>query len=122
MNEMIDHVMTSGERMCLHSVARDLHTEFRGIFSEETIRTLLFDCHAELAANATVTRWLVLGAEQLARQQLQAIADTQMPDGKVPGVPPDGAVAWPDGSEPALGIDPRSGGRDGLGKHRHLGR
>ena len=30
---MTAHVMTPAERMCLHSAARDLHTEFRGILS-----------------------------------------------------------------------------------------
>jgi len=113
--------------MCLHSAARDLHSEFRGIFSGETIQTLLFDSYAELAASATVTRWLVLGSEQLARQRLQAVARTHIPDGKEPAVlfvsehnagrsqmalgwlahlAPGRAVALSAGREPVLGIDP----------------
>ena len=113
--------------MCLHSAARDLHAEFRGIFSDETIRTLLFDSYAELAASATVTWWLVLGAEQLARERLQAVAHTRIGDGKTPAVlfvsahnagrslmavgwlthlAPDRAVAWSAGPEPVLEIDP----------------
>lgn len=59
---MVSHVMTQGERMCLHSAAIDLHAEFRGIFGEETIESLLLDSFAELASKATVTRWLVIGA------------------------------------------------------------
>ena len=53
---MNSHIMTAGERMCMHSAARDLHTEFRGIFSEQTIESLLLDSYAELASRATVTR------------------------------------------------------------------
>jgi hypothetical protein len=34
---------------------------FCGIFGEETIESLLLDSFAELAAKATVTRWLVIG-------------------------------------------------------------
>ncbi len=63
---MTAHEMMQAERMCLHSAARDLHTEFRGIFGTETIESLLLDSYAELAATATVTRWLVTGAERFA--------------------------------------------------------
>lgn len=49
---MAAHVMTKVERMCLHSAARDMHTEFRGIFGEETIEALLLDSYAELASTA----------------------------------------------------------------------
>jgi protein-tyrosine-phosphatase len=124
---MADHAMTPGERMCLHSAASDLHTEFRGIFSEETIESLLLDSYAELAARATVTKWLALGSERFARQRLQAFARAQIPSGKVPAVlfvclhnagrsqmavgwlthlAGDRAVAWAGGSGPVSGIDP----------------
>jgi len=71
---MIGHVMTKAERMCLHTTADDLHTEFRGIFGTETIEALFHSSYNELAAKATVTRWLIVGAERFARQRLQALA------------------------------------------------
>jgi hypothetical protein len=46
-------VMTSAERMCLHSAARDLHEQFRGVFGEETIESLLLSSYDQLAATAT---------------------------------------------------------------------
>jgi len=125
---MAGHVITAGERRCLHSAARDLHTQFRGIFSEQTIESLLLDTYAELASRATVTRWLALGSERLARQRLQALAHAQTPSGKVPAVlfvcphntgrsqmalgwlthlAGNHATAWSGGSEPVAGIDPK---------------
>ena len=74
---MASHAMTQAERMRLHSAARDLHTEFRGIFGQETIESLLFDSYDELASTATVTTWLVIGAERFARQRLQALAHAE---------------------------------------------
>ena len=123
---MASHVMTPAERSCLHSAARDLHTQFRGIFGEETIESLLIDSYAELASTATVTRWLVIGAERFARQRLQALAHAQATaSGKVPAVlflcvhnagrsqmalgwftrlAEGRAIAWSGGSEPVSGI------------------
>jgi arsenate reductase len=73
--------------MGLHSAARDLHTEFRGIFGEETIEALVLDSYAELASRATVTNYLVIGAERFARQRLQALARAQATaSGKAPAV------------------------------------
>ena len=84
---MASHVMTQAERMCLHSAAIDLHAEFRGIFGTETIESLLLDSYRELAAKATVSQWLVIGAERFARQRLQALAHVQAASGgKVPAV------------------------------------
>ena len=141
---MASHVMTQAERMCLHSAARDLHTEFRGIFGEETIEELVLDSYAELAATATVTRWLAVGAERFARQRLQALAHAQaITAGRIPSVLfvcvhnagrsqmalgwfnhlADGrAIAWSGGSEPLTGLRSRCDRRDGGGGHRHLGR
>jgi hypothetical protein len=59
---MAGHEMTRAERWRLHSAARDLHTEFRGIFGQETIESLLLGSYAELAATATVTNWLAASA------------------------------------------------------------
>jgi protein-tyrosine-phosphatase len=119
--------MSAGERMCLRSAARDLHTEFRGTFGEATIESLLLASYAELAARATVTRWLALGAERFARQRLKALARSQIPTGKVPAVlfvglhdtgcsqmavgwlahlAGDRALAWSAGRELVAGIDP----------------
>jgi protein-tyrosine-phosphatase len=124
---MASHVMTRAERMCLHSAARDLHTEFRGIFGEETIESLLLDSYAELASTATVFQWLVVGAERFARQRLQALAHAQATaSGKLPAVlflcvhnagrsqmalgwftdlAGSRAVAWSGGSQPVSGVD-----------------
>jgi arsenate reductase len=125
---MASHVMTPAERMCLHSAARDLHTEFRGIFGQETIESLLFDSYDELASTATVTRWLVVGAERFARQRLQALAHaestakdklpavlflcvhnagrSQMALGWFNHLAAGRAIAWSGGSEPVSGINP----------------
>lgn len=125
---MASHVMTQSERMCLHNTARDLHTEFRGIFGEETIESLLLDSYAELASTATITRWLVIGAERFARQRLQALAHaestakdkkpavlflcvhnsgrSQMALGWFSRLAGDRAIAWSGGSEPVSGINP----------------
>lgn len=70
-------VMTPVERKCLQAAARDLHARFRGTFSEESIHFLLLDSYQELAAGATVTRWLAVRAEQFARQRLEAIVHTR---------------------------------------------
>jgi hypothetical protein len=52
---MTSHVMTRADRMCLHTAARDPHTEFRGIFGTETIESLLLDSNAELASTAAIS-------------------------------------------------------------------
>jgi arsenate reductase (thioredoxin) len=124
---MNNHIITAGECLSLHNAARDLHTEFRGIFSEQTIESLLLDSYAELASRATVTRWLALGSERFARQRLQGFAHAPAPSGRVPAVLFVGlhnagrsqmalgwlthlagnrVVAWSGGSEPVSGIDP----------------
>ena len=125
---MASHVMTQAERMCLHSAARDLHTEFRGIFGEETIESLLRDSYDELASTATVTRWLVVGAERFTRQRLHALAHAESAaKGKLPAVlfvcvhnagrsqmalgwfthlAGNRATAWSGGSEPVASINP----------------
>jgi arsenate reductase (thioredoxin) len=120
--------MSSAERMCLHGAARDLHSRFRGVFSEETIESLLFSSYAELAATATVTRWLTVGAERFARQRLQALAHaecraasrvpavlflcvhnagrSQMALGWFTRLAGGKAIAWSGGSEPGESVNP----------------
>ena len=124
------HVMTPAERRCLHSAARDLHERFRGVFGEETIEALLLSSYAELAARATVYRWLVLGAERFTRQRLQALAHAESrAAGKVPSVlflcvhnagrsqmalgwfshlAKDRAIAWSGGTEPGAMVNPEA--------------
>jgi len=121
-------LMTPGERMALRSAARDLHAEFRGVFGEETIESLLLSSYRELAATATVPRWLVVGAERFARQRLQALALAEThAEGRVPSVlflcvhnagrsqmalgwfkqlAGNRAVAWSGGSEPSSEVNP----------------
>jgi arsenate reductase (thioredoxin) len=125
---MASHVMTPAERMCLRDAARDLHIEFRGIFGEETIESLLLDSYHELASGATVTSFLVIGAERFTRQRLQALSQThtgtsgkrprvlflcvhnagrsQMALGWFTHLAGDRAVAWSGGSEPVSAINP----------------
>ncbi len=126
---MASHEMTPADRMSLHAAARDLHTQFRGIFGEETIESLLLDSYAELASRATVRSFLAVGAERFARQRLQALAHAQAAaSGRLPAVlflcvhnsgrsqmalgwfshlAEGRAVAWSGGSQPASAVDPR---------------
>ncbi len=122
------HVMTEAERMCLRSAARELHEEFRGVFGEETIESLLFSSYEDLAATATVHNWLALGAERFTRQRLEALAHAESrAAGKVPAVlflcvhnagrsqmalgwfthlAGDKAIAWSGGAEPVGQVSP----------------
>ena len=122
------HHMTPAERTCLNSAARDLHSQYRGIFGEETIRELLFSSYDDLAATATVRTWLALGAERFATQRLQALAHaridaagrkpsvlflcvhnagrSQMALGWFTHLAGDRAVAWSGGSEAAARVNP----------------
>lgn len=121
-------VMTPSERASLHRAARDLHEKFRGVFGEETIEALLLDSYQDLAATATVHRWLVIGAERFAAQRLAALAHawhqgagtipavlflcahnaarSQMALGWFAHLARGRAVAWSAGSEPAYRVDP----------------
>jgi arsenate reductase (thioredoxin) len=126
---MLDaHIMTQAQRHCLFGAAKDLHQQFRGVFGEETIQALLFSSYAELAARATVDRWLVIGAERFTRQRLRALAHAEShAAGKVPCVlflcvhnagrsqmalgwfthlANDRAIAWSGGAEPVAVVNP----------------
>jgi protein-tyrosine-phosphatase len=120
--------MTQAQRRCLLRVARDLHKQFRGVFGEETIQALLFSSYAELAARATIDRWLVLGAERFTRQRLRALAHAESrATGRVPSVlflcvhnagrsqmalgwftylAKDQAIAWSGGTDPVAIVNP----------------
>lgn len=71
----------------LRRIARQLHTRYEGIYSQEAIEELLEDSYLSLAVSAKVTRWLVPTTERFARQRLDAIlhAATGLPD-RVPAV------------------------------------
>jgi protein-tyrosine-phosphatase len=122
--------MTPAERHCLLNAARDLHEQFRGVFGEETIQALLFSSYAELAARATIDRWLVIGAERFTRQRLRALAHAESRvAGKVPSVlflcehnagrsqmalgwfthlAKDRAIGWSGGAEPVAVVNPEA--------------
>jgi len=122
--------MTQAQRKCLLSAARDLHEQFRGVFGEETIQALLLCSYAELAARATIDRWLVIGAERFTRQRLRALAHAEShATGRVPSVlflcvhnagrsqmalgwfthlARDRAIAWSGGAEPVAVISPEA--------------
>ncbi len=124
MNEQA--VMTPGQRSALHSVARDLHHKYEGKFGVETIEALVLDSFDELSKTASVTRWLVVGAERFAEQRLKAFIHAEQQSAKVPGVlflcvhnagrsqmalgwfshlAGSRAVAWSGGSEPGAEIN-----------------
>lgn len=112
----------------LRRVARDLHSRYEGIYSQEAIEELLDDSYLSLAVSATVTRWLALHTERFARQRLEALMHTETPvPGRVPAVlflcahnadrsqmalgflhrrGQGRAVAWSGGSQPASEISP----------------
>ncbi len=120
-------LLTPMQRRGLASAARDLHTRFQGVFGLETIEALVVDSYNKLAAKATVTRWLVIGAERFARVRLEALiqAEDHSPN-KLPAVlflcvhnagrsqmalgwfthfAGDRAIAWSGGSEPGSQIN-----------------
>jgi arsenate reductase len=123
---MSELVITLSER-ALESATQDLHARFKGVFGLETIRALLRDSFDQLAATATVTRWLVVGAERFAMERLQALVQaedqsakklptvlflcvhnsgrSQMALGWFNQLAGDRALAWSGGSEPASEVN-----------------
>jgi arsenate reductase (thioredoxin) len=121
------HAISPSDRRALSNVARDLHEMFSGVFGIETIEMLVLDSYAKRAATASVTRWLVIGAERFARERLGALAHAQTPPGqRLPAVlflcthnagrsqmalgwfthlAGDRGVAWSGGSEPESEIN-----------------
>jgi len=119
--------MNPGQRTALASVARDLHAKFKGVFGQETIEELVLDSFRKLAARATVTDWLVVGAERFATERLEALVQSedrsakklpavlflcvhnagrsQMALGWFTHLAGDRAVAWSGGSEPEAEIN-----------------
>ena len=121
-------LLPDGIQKALHSAARDLHIEFKGVFGEETIESLLATSYLELTATASESRWLVLSTERFARQRLQALVHAEKrSEGRPPAVlflcvhnagrsqmalgffhhrAGDRAIAWSGGSEPASEVNP----------------
>ena len=84
---MSDSETTTDTPTVLSHIARDLHDEFRGTFSEPTIFGLVRDTYREFIRTASVTRWLALGAEVSVRRRLTALAANQsIPTGHKPSV------------------------------------
>ncbi len=119
--------MNPGQRKALTHAARDLHTRFQGVFGQETIEALVFDSFRTLAAKSTIADWLVIGAENFARQRLEALVQaeehasnkrpavlflcvhnsgrSQMALGWFTHFAGDRAIGWSGGSEPGSQID-----------------
>jgi arsenate reductase (thioredoxin) len=76
-----------GRRQALENVARDLHDRYEGVFGTETIEALVEDSYLQLASKTTVNSWLVIGAERLAKERLDALMHTEShAENKVPAV------------------------------------
>ena len=108
--------------LALHVAATDLQRDFSEMFGVETIERFLSSCYDELAARATLPRFLPLFAERFARQRLNALARvegkisdakptvlflcthnagrSQMARGFFAHLAGERAVAWSGGSEP----------------------
>ena len=125
---MIDsELMTPTQRRALSHAAEDLHKRFDGVFGLETIEALIEDSAIKIAARATVMRWLVVSAERLTRERLEALIQaedhspkrvpavlflcvhnagrSQMALGWFKHLAEDRAVAWSGGSEPLSTIN-----------------
>ncbi|MBA3799340.1 MAG: arsenate reductase ArsC, partial [Geodermatophilaceae bacterium] len=116
------------EGLALKTASTRLGTEFTGVFGQETIERFLHSSFDQIAANATVSRFLPLIAERFARQRLRALAKveglhddgkptvlflcvhnsgrSQMAMGFFTHLAGDDAVAWSGGSEPATALNP----------------
>jgi arsenate reductase (thioredoxin) len=128
---MIESDLISEEtKKALNSVAKELAYRFKGIFGQETIEDMVLDSYIKRAANAKVTKWLIVGTERFARERLEALAHagnrtdatapavlflcthnagrSQMALGWFRSLAGDRAVAWSGGSEPASEINPEA--------------
>ena len=74
--------MTAQQRVQLKHVAKYLHSKFQGMFGLETVERLSSRVTTSWPKTATVTRWLVVGAEKYALQRLEALAHSQDQSGK----------------------------------------
>jgi arsenate reductase (thioredoxin) len=120
--------LSPDQALALETAAKNLHREFEGTFSTETITQFLETSYSLVAEGATVAHYLPLIAERFARQRLIALARIE---GKAGDGPPvvlflcvhnagrsqmalgwfdhlarGRAVAWSGGSEPGREINP----------------
>jgi arsenate reductase (thioredoxin) len=120
--------LSPDQALALEIAAKNLHREFEGTFSTETITQFLETSYSQVAEGATVAHYLPLIAERFARQRLIALARIE---GKAGDGPPvvlflcvhnagrsqmalgwfdhlarGRAVAWSGGSEPGSEINP----------------
>jgi arsenate reductase len=120
--------LSPDQALALETAAKNLHREFEGTFSTETITQFLETSYSLVAEGATVAHYLPLIAERFARQRLIALARIE---GKAGDGPPvvlflcvhnagrsqmalgwfdhlarGRAVAWSGGSEPGSKINP----------------
>jgi arsenate reductase (thioredoxin) len=120
--------LSPDQALALETAAKNLHREFEGTFSTETVTQFLETSYSQFAEGATVARYLSLIAERFARQRLVALARIE---GKAGDGPPvvlflcvhnagrsqmalgwfdhlarGRAVAWSGGSEPGSEINP----------------
>ncbi len=115
-------------QIALRTAAVRLNDEFRSIYGPETIERFLYSSYAQLAHQATVSKFLPLIAERFGRQRLKALAKveglhddgkptvlflcthnagrSQMALGFFQAIVGEDAVAWSGGSEPGKQINP----------------
>jgi arsenate reductase (thioredoxin) len=120
--------LSPDQALALEAAARNLHREFEGTFSTETVTRFLETSYSQFAEGATVARYLPLIAERFARQRLIALARiegkagdgapvvlflcvhnagrSQMALGWFDHLARGRAVAWSGGSEPGSEINP----------------
>ena len=116
------------QQQALRSAAANLHAEFDGTFSVETIEQFLVTSYERFASRATVVAFLPLMAGRFARQRLKALAKvegkaddgvpvvlflcvhnagrSQMALGWFNHLAGDRAVGWSGGSEPGKEVNP----------------
>ena len=116
------------QQVALRTAARQLGTEFTGVFGSETIERFLHASYDQFAVDSRVPNFLPLLAERFARQRLAALAKvegrrddgrpivlflcvhnagrSQMALGFFQHLAGDRAVAWSGGSDPGFGINP----------------
>jgi hypothetical protein len=74
------------ERLELRTAAARLHSEFEGVFGQETIERFLQSSYDQFASRATARNFLGLLAERFARQRLRALTTVEGEG--------DGGVQW----------------------------
>jgi arsenate reductase len=120
--------LSPDQHLALKTAAKNLHEQFEGTFSTETIQLFLETSYDQFAGRARVTNFLPLIAERFARQRLTALAKvegkhddglpvvlflcvhnagrSQMALGWFNHLAAGQAVAWSGGSEPGSDINP----------------